>query len=117
MKAKISILTMLLLFTTILISSCHKFHDGSVVSKKVVEEHTYDYPTFHTINNITITIWQTGIAPTRYILEVENRQDSDTIKEKFCVSKTTFDCMQIGSYFNDTMPCEVYNKHEARIKR
>ena len=90
-------------------SSCHKIHDGNVTNKYVVPAHSYSYPTTMYVGKSSVTTWNTEFVSDEYVLTVTKITGVDTIIENFSVNSSTYECMKIGDYFNDSIPCEVYS--------
>ncbi len=99
----------ILIIICILFSSCfHRIHEGVVVNRYIVPEHTYQYTTFIYTGKIMVPIQHTAYAETEYILTVEKSVKGERIREDFSVDYNTYECKTISTYFFDTVKCEVY---------
>lgn len=98
----------LFLLATVIISSCHRIHEGTVTEKYVVPAHYYHYTTTQFVGKTPIITSHTGYVGDEYVLTVSGIDGKDTVSEEFSVDYATFECKSIGTYFNDTMPCEPY---------
>lgn len=112
MKTRTSIYHRTFAFAYVLLvavfASCHKIHDGTVTDRYVVPAHSYQYSTVIMVGKVPITTWHTGYVGDEYVLTVTKVKGKDTISEDFSVSSSTYECKIVGTYFNDTIPCGVF---------
>lgn len=95
----------LLIFVVICIISCHKIHEGEVIDKYTIPAHKYKYTTTTMCGKVFLIHYHTGYRNEKFILRIK---DKDNNTENFSVSQETYNCIIIGEFFNDTIPCEVY---------
>jgi hypothetical protein len=96
----------LLLCAIFLVACEHQIHTGQVVTKTYEEPRHYIYTTYIMIGKTMHPQFHTGFDDEDFILTVTGIKGKDTITEDFYVNEVTFNCMQQGQIFNDSIPCE-----------
>ena len=97
----------------LLVACKHKIHEGIITSKTYEPPRTYTYYTTVLFGKTTILMPHTGYDDEDFIFTVVGiDKQKDTIVENFYVSKSTFNCMNIGDHFIDTIPCETEDKNQ-----
>lgn len=99
-------LAYVLLVAVLFVGCKHKIHSGKIISKSYEEPRYYTYYTTMMCGKSTIMMPHTGYDDEDFILTVTAIKGEDTITENFYVDEKTFQCMQQGQIFNDSIPCE-----------
>lgn len=93
-----------------LAAACDKVHEGVVVGKRyeAPREYQTSYTTVSFIGKIPITQFHyyTAYDDEDFILTIKAETKDKVILKDFYVSKQVYDCIKVGNWFNDTIPCE-----------
>jgi hypothetical protein len=107
MKKPIIASLLLLVFTVVCITvTCkHEIHDGIIIQKRHEPERTYTYIAHVHIGKTTMLQPRTVHDDEDWVVVVRKIVNRDTITEDFYITKQDWECMEIGSNFNDTIQC------------
>jgi hypothetical protein len=88
-----------------LLFSCNSIHEGIVIDKYIVPEHTIEYISYSdSIPQIHITF-----VSEEFVLIVKNKK-CDYHIESLSVDSATYSSLQNGDRFNDSIPCIDYSE-------
>ena len=103
MNPKLFALTALILF-----AACgHSIHKGVVIEKRHEDARTYTDISYVMINNTLFPQISTVHDDEDWIVSVKAVKDGDTIVEDFYIGQSDWNCLNVGSTFNDSIPCST----------
>jgi hypothetical protein len=93
-----------LILFCLLFFSCNSIHEGTIVDKYIVPEHTIEYITYMQTDSVSIPQIHITFVPEEFVLIVKNKK-CEYHTESLSVDSTIYSSLQKGDRFSDTIKC------------